>query len=140
LIKTKNEEIDKWDKKYKVKERECYELKVRIDMLQKRLTDEERRTSKASEEQDPKSNKKINTESDLLESEHEKHDNFNIFEDEVLTLQTKLQQATVDLTEKSTQLASLQSLLGTAENKTKMLHSEYLENITKTKQKYQEEQ
>jgi hypothetical protein len=81
-----------------LKERECYELKIRIEMLQKRVSEEERRASKAGEEQEPRSNKKLNTESDLLESDRSKHDNFNIFEDEVLSLQTKLQQITVELT------------------------------------------
>jgi hypothetical protein len=41
IIKSQNEDLEKWDKKFKLKERECYELKMRTDVLQRRLADDE---------------------------------------------------------------------------------------------------
>ena len=46
LIKHKTQEIEKWDKKYRIKERECHELKMRADILQKKLTEEDRKSIK----------------------------------------------------------------------------------------------
>lgn len=70
----------------------------------------------------------------------DKGNNLNIFEEEILKLQAKVQELHAISNEKSTQLSNIQNLLAISENKNKQLQSENQENLNKSKQKYLEEQ